>query len=264
MQVIPPWRWYEQRGLRAFPVAGVTGRGCTCSSGELCTSPGKHPKYRGWQLTAGTPEAYERWREGDNVGIATGKGITVLDWDGAPTAARPATLSVRTPSGGEHWYFTSSRAIRNGVKVFDGILDIRGEGGFVVAPPSMHLSGGQYEFIDLSPIMNMPEWVDRMLPKHRPSQFVKGNWPEHDPVEESVIWTDTLDVIMDDLTTAPKGERNATLFRTACKVTNMICAGGLRRDRLVDVAEAARVAGLTRGEITRTIESAVRTVAGST
>ena len=81
----PDWQWYTDRGLRAFPVAGVHGGRCRCRSAQRCPSPGKHPLVRGWQDLAGTSEAQALWVPGDNVGVATGQGLVVLDWDGAPT-----------------------------------------------------------------------------------------------------------------------------------------------------------------------------------
>lgn len=261
----PDWDWFEKRGLRAFPVAGTEGGVCRCASGKNCTSPGKHPRFKGWQDSAGTDAAYSRWRDGDNLGVATGKGLVVLDWDGTPTVPSSRTLRAATPSGGEHWYYTSLRPVKNGVKVFDGILDIRGEGGFVVVPPSLHVSGKRYRWIDEGDVTAPPAWVQRLLvtPKPKVERTLMA-WPMEDPEEEGVLWEDLMDALMQELMDAPKGGRNQTLFRTACSVTEMICSGGLVRSRLQDVAYAARRAGLSDGEIKRTISSAVATVASRT
>lgn len=85
-----------------------------------------------------------------NVGIATGHGLVVLDVDnkngksgGAALAVLelmhgdlPETYTVETPNGGQHYYFRTDERIGNSVnKVRDG-LDIRGDGGFVVAEGS--------------------------------------------------------------------------------------------------------------------------------
>ena len=58
-----------------------------------------------------------------------------------------STLSVTTGSGGVHFYFRSPRGVEvpSRVSVRPGI-DIRGQGGMVVAPPSLHKSGNRYEW----------------------------------------------------------------------------------------------------------------------
>lgn len=259
----PNWQWFLDRGLRAFPVSGVSDTGtCRCSSGASCTSPGKHPKFKGWQSSAGTEQAFSRWREGDNLGVATGNGVVVLDWDGPPSVATVPTLRTATPSGGEHWYFTTLRPVRNGVKVFDGILDIRGEGGFVVVPPSLHVSGGRYTWIDQeSPLASPPTWIRQLLPPDRRVERELMKWPLEDPETESIFSTDLVDEVLERLSSTGRGERNAALFRAACEVTELICSGILSRDHLNSVAEVGVQIGLSPSEVKRTVASAVRSVA---
>jgi hypothetical protein len=260
----PDWQWFLDRGLRPFPVSGMRDGVCRCTSGKNCTSPGKHPKFKGWQDSAGTPQAMDRWRDGDNVGVATGRGLVVLDWDGRPTVSSYPTLKVSTPSGGEHWYFTTLRPVRNGIKVFDGILDIRGEGGFVVAPPSTHVSGGQYTWLgDVTTVASPPNWVQRLLPPERKVSREMMRWPLDDPETESIFRTDMVEEVLCTLRETPRGERNAALFRAACEVTELICSGGISRDRLTDVADVGVEIGLSPAEVKRTMASAVRTVATS-
>src|SRR5919201_1328732 len=89
------------------------------------------------------------------VGVVTGSisGIVVLDIDshhgGNVTLERleqqhgdmPATVEGRTGGGGRHFYFAHPGGlIRNTVGLAAGV-DLRGDGGYVVAPPSMHRSG---------------------------------------------------------------------------------------------------------------------------
>src|SRR5215467_2665340 len=95
-----------------------------------------------------------------NIGIATGKdsGIVVLDVDvkkgkdgyasakelGIDPAEIP--LQVVTPSDGVHLYFAYDPAVGNTVSKLGGGLDTRGEGGYVVAPPST-IDGKTYRWI---------------------------------------------------------------------------------------------------------------------
>jgi hypothetical protein len=109
-----------------------------------------------------------------NWGMATGSDskVFVLDVDGekgrgALLAFRrqdqelPATLTVTTGSG-IHLYFRwpESHSVRNSArKVAEG-LDVRGEGGYVVIPPSVHPSGEQYAYVDeTTPIACAPDWL---------------------------------------------------------------------------------------------------------
>jgi hypothetical protein len=73
------------------------------------------------------------------IAICTGQGLVVVDDDRglpSPDPSMPMTLTARTRSRGWHYYFHCPTPLRNSVsKVAEGV-DIRGEGGYVVAPPS--------------------------------------------------------------------------------------------------------------------------------
>jgi hypothetical protein len=100
---------------------------------------------------------FERWPDA-NVGIVTGhlSGLVVVDVDaahgGPASLARveaghgplPPTPEVLTGGGGRHLYFAHpGHPVGNRVGLFEGI-DVRGDGGCVVAPPSRHPSGRHY------------------------------------------------------------------------------------------------------------------------
>ncbi len=107
-----------------------------------------------------------------NIGIVTGKvsGLVVVDVDGEKgleTAKRlglPETPTVKTGKG-EHYYYRHSGngEIRN-VQKKDSLpgIDLRGDGGYVVAPPSIHPSGEAYQWViplDSMPLALLPESV---------------------------------------------------------------------------------------------------------
>jgi hypothetical protein len=126
------------------------------------------PLIRRWQELATTdPATIETWWRQfptANVGIATGRksGIVVLDVDpgngGHESLERlkkdipgfPSRATVRTGSGGLHYYFTYDLdlSIGNSASRLGHGLDVRGDGGFVVAPPSLHASGSPYSWIE--------------------------------------------------------------------------------------------------------------------
>jgi hypothetical protein len=168
---------YATRGWQVFPVHGVGADGhCSCRRAD-CASPGKHPHESGGFKRASTdPEKitswWRRWPEA-NIGIATGavSGLLVLDVDGHEGAttvrilglATPATCVSRTGGGGWHYLFRhpgfpckcTTGAI--GPKV-----DTRGDGGYIVAPPSRHASGRRYEWaatLQDVPLADAPAWL---------------------------------------------------------------------------------------------------------
>jgi len=171
---------YARRGLPVFPIWPVVQFdddrfACCCGKGLRCESPGKHPMARlvPHGLKDATTDA-ERVKHlwscapNANVGIATGL-VVVLDVDRREALAEleskhgPLPETWRATTGnGEHVYFTSETEIRNSVGKIGGGLDIRGAGGYVVAPPSMHVSGKLYawkiapEQTSLAPL---PAWL---------------------------------------------------------------------------------------------------------
>jgi putative DNA primase/helicase len=155
---------YAARGWRVFPVHSPTGRADRpCSCGKLdCTNVGKHPRTARGFKDATTDEAQIRewwtmWPDA-NIGVATGiaSGIWVLDVDGAEGQAAlaqferehgplPETVGQVTGSGGRHLLFRYVPGLTNKVKFAPG-LDVRTDGGYVVVPPSLHVSGRRYEW----------------------------------------------------------------------------------------------------------------------
>ena len=105
------------------------------------------------------------WRDGHvpNIGIDAGKsGLLVLDADtykdhyaGDDLALDEETVTTLTGGGGTHlWYRQPEDGPAYGNRTGDlpDGIDIRGEGGYIVAPPSIHKSGRRYQFeLDYGP-----------------------------------------------------------------------------------------------------------------
>jgi hypothetical protein len=154
---------YAERGWPVIPLHSPTAAGCSCGRTD-CKSLGKHPRTdHGWKNGSRDPatirEWWQRWPDA-NIGIVTGleSGIFVLDVDGrqgeeslTELAQRgchlPDTYTVRSGGGGRHLYFLwpEGADVRNSQSMIAPGLDIRGQGGYVVAPPSVHASGARYE-----------------------------------------------------------------------------------------------------------------------
>jgi len=124
---------------------------------------------------------FQRWPDA-NVGIVTGaiSGLVVLDIDprngGDESLARwetehgplPHSLEVRTGGGGRHIYFRHpGGVIHNRAGLAPGI-DLRGDGGCVVAPPSIHESGNGYSWVTghdpaHASLAELPGWLFAQL-----------------------------------------------------------------------------------------------------
>lgn len=155
---------YASRGWAVLPLHWVENQQCSCGALD-CRSSGKHPLVAGGSNTASTdPQTITDWwtsYPSANVGIATGSvsGLIVVDVDTGPNKSGYASLAkleseyseiprdhcVTTGSGGLHIYLSAPQTeIRTSAGRLATHIDIRGEGGLVVAPPSIHLSGNHY------------------------------------------------------------------------------------------------------------------------
>lgn len=174
------------RGFRVLPLFPLLeGGACGCGRNR-CQGAGKHPRLDRWTERATRDPALidQWWGRGPNCGIAIatgqGSGAWVLDIDikddGFASLAKlerehgplPPTLSAITGGGGQHFYFQipDGASIRNKTGMRPGI-DVRGDGGCVVAPPSAHYSGGRYEWEanedDIDEPQPAPDWLIAMV-----------------------------------------------------------------------------------------------------
>lgn len=110
-------------------------------------------RWEEWQIRKADETQVRSWWKlfpDAGVGIVTGKlsGLVVMDVDpkhGGTDEGFPATdMVVSTGGGGQHHYYKYIEGARN--RTGDNGVDVRAEGGYVVAPPSKHQSGGTYEW----------------------------------------------------------------------------------------------------------------------
>lgn len=159
---------YVTMGWYVFPLHSVDeNHHCTCGN-PTCGDAGKHPRVaRGLKEASRDLAKVEEWFGKDappaNIGVVTGEisDITVLDIDvgegkfGAESWAEaikdhgePDTLMAETGSGGMHVIFAYNSALKTASNVLGKGVDCRNDGGYIVAAPSLHRSGGQYKWLN--------------------------------------------------------------------------------------------------------------------
>ncbi|GAF94460.1 unnamed protein product, partial [marine sediment metagenome] len=155
---------YAARGWPVLPLHGIRDRGCTCGRPD-CSSPGKHPRTARGLKDATTDNQrikawWQQWPDA-NVGVATGNtsGLVVLDVDPrnggddilddllAAHGPLPETIESVTGGGGRHLFFKHPGGlIRTRPNALGRGLDLKADGGYIVAPPSLHANGRRYEW----------------------------------------------------------------------------------------------------------------------
>ena len=247
-----------EHGWRVFPLHTADAAGCSCGKPD-CGGAGKHPRTPKGCLDATTDAEQVRawwlkWPDA-NVGIATGGGLVVIDVDDRDGGAdslvdlrrtlgeMPDTIEALTGGGGRHIYLATPAGVevRNSASALAPGIDVRGEGGYVVAPPSVHPSGRPYQWeassrpgeVDVQPAPDA--WLAAIAkrPKLRMIPGAKG-----EPF--------------------PEGKRNDSLYRRACSMR----ASGFDRDAILAAIlsenDARCVPPLDPAEVKAIAESACR------
>lgn len=256
-------RKYAEYGWAVVPLHTVKDGICSCRSGAACDkSAGKHPRIHNWQQgERPTVEQVEQWWAqwpDANIGIATGSlsGVVAIDVDDVDAPwpfdqQLPDTARIRTGNGYHLLYQAPDEPLANSVKRLAPGIDVRGEGGLIVAPPSVHYSGRTYEWISKGTPAPLPSWVPEHL--SRP----KAKEPERSDSGTTAYGNAVLSGEVSSLVRAREGTRNATLFETAVRVFEVVKAEHIDRREAVDALErAARGTGLEAEEIRKTMESA--------
>ena len=195
---------YAEMGLAVFPlvcrdkVPAVVG-GCKVATTERTT--------------------IERWWDKNpqyNIGIATGNkssGLVVIDLDVDKNKGidgydvlrdwqnkhgkLPETWQSITGRGGYHYFYKDAIVHSNRVGLYEGV-DIRGEGGYIVAPPSVHPNGNIYEW-EQGPEEYEIAQVDNIV-----NDFLKGEKQRRDSEHKTNFKVPEL---------IPEGKRVDTIVR---------------------------------------------------
>jgi Bifunctional DNA primase/polymerase, N-terminal/Primase C terminal 1 (PriCT-1) len=232
-----------QRGLAVFPCQ-PRGKEPACDTGLHAATTNVERINRWWQAF---PDL--------NIGVASG--VFVLDIDGengegsllkleGEHGALPPTVEAITGKG-RHCYFRSHGSIHNSVGQIGIGLDIRGDGGYVIAPPSVHPSGRPYAWsVDTArDFATAPDWLHTLIAANR-NGATKGRPLEH--------WHKVL--------TEPirNGERNSTLASICGKLLHSGLTDGFLLYELIMCVNIARCEQpLPADEVETIVISVIRT-----
>lgn len=183
----------------------------------------------------------EWWRRYPDamVAVPTGSkiGAFVLDVDNKPGGSNgfdwledmeaehgplPETARVTTPNGGIHIFFNYVSGTRNRGALGAGV-DIRSEGGYVVAAGSKMADGRSYEWSPNAPIADAPDWLLELVVKRDPSPKKMAPYTgTNTPYVNSAV-----DRELAELASTPQGGRNNALNDSAFSLGTLVGAGAL-------------------------------------
>ncbi|MCX7091989.1 MAG: bifunctional DNA primase/polymerase [Methylobacter sp.] len=225
---------YAENGIPVFPVHGIDRQGmCTCQTPN-CPHPGKHPIFKGgFKIATTHQQQITQWwtkHPDANIGVPTGalSGWYVVDVDhknrGIDNYKRfneqhandlpSANLKVRTGGGGCHLIYgqpSDGQAVGSGTNI--GRLqsvDFRGDGGYIVVPPSSHVSGRNYRWQDNCAFKDSED-----LARLQPLPAILADLVNLSARTHSQVAQDSVN----------EGGRNNYLFKQACR---------FRRDGVTD------------------------------
>jgi hypothetical protein len=270
-------RAYARRGWPVLPLWWPGPKGaCACGRPD-CGRAGKHPIAalvpHGLHDASADPAQVERWwriAPLANLGVRTGgaSGLVVLDVDG-PTGVRSLRRLVeahgplaaawsRTATGWHAWMAHRGKPVPCSAGRLGPGLDVRGEGGFIVAPPSLHATGKRYRWLrpaagELPPA---PAWL---VQQARPEP-IRAPAPVRVMAGRRWRYAEAaLEAEAREVAATPPGQRNQRLNLAAFRLGGLVGASLLGEEAAREaLVTAALGAGLSRREAEATVRSGLR------
>jgi hypothetical protein len=182
---------YAAKGWAVLPLFGISDGACHCGTVD-CKYAGKHPigsvVHHGVKGASSDPSTLTRWftlHPTANIGIATGSAsqLVVIDLDDRPLDGRDGSVTWRrllaaheggqqcdtveaiTGGGGRHVFFAApALSVRSSKDAIGPGVEVKSDGGYVVAAPSQHKSGRPYEWESSShpddvEVAPLPAWL---------------------------------------------------------------------------------------------------------
>lgn len=254
-------RVFAASGVPVFPVAA--------GGKQPLTRHGFH------DATTDLDRAHAWWSAAPaaNIGMPTGavSGMVVVDVDVHGPANGYVALDradnagllegwellIHTPSDGLHAYYPASPGlVQRSWQAARAGIDFRGDGGYIIVPPSRRLVDGEQHAYRLEQVTrSIPRGVDaqrlrRFLDPPKARTLIQRQRLADRGVDRLAAWVGRLQ----------EGERNRGLFWAACTMAEHHVPAGQALDVLTT---AGGLAGLSVREVTVTVRSAYRTIAAA-
>jgi len=201
-------------------------------------------KWKQYQTERPEPETVEKWFRKwpeANIGIITGaiSGIFVVDVDSSEGLEAlqergdwPDVPHVKTSKIGHYYFRFPADGVRNATGVLPGV-DIRGEGGLVAAPPSVHHSGVLYEWAAPGPLQDAPEWFLQLLAEKAEQKTIELPEPQRthlngkadDPDQSRRFIAGCLRHEVEKIHNAADGTKHQQLLKSATYLAGYIPTG---------------------------------------
>ena len=198
---------------------------------------------RGFKNATTNPATIRRWWLADpsyNIGIQTGvaSGVWVFDVDGhegipalsaleAKHGELPDTLISATGDGSHLWFcYTGPIPCSADERIGRG-LHVRGDGGYVIAPPSVHPDGPIYRWLNDRPLAAAPDWLIRLTRRPLLGPITSKIRLPSRPGHTNAYGQAALDYEIRELANTIKGQRNAALNRASFSLYQLVAGGEL-------------------------------------
>ena len=235
----------------------------------------KAPKmsWKEYQQRHASDDEVSSWQgQSLNVGIVTGpiSNLFALDVDSGEAQelinelGLPKTPTVRTAKGAHYLFRYPPFEVKNRVRVNGVALDVRGKGGYIVGPGSLHPDGPMYQW-EVTPeecdFAQLPAEVLALIEQGSSTREVARQDSLNGQYLEAGNFTFWLNRQISEqlaiLKEAEEGERNSTLFKTAVSLANHVAALKLDWNSIAEeIKPVALTIGLTGQEIDSTLQSA--------
>lgn len=261
--------WPLGAAAREFARAGVPIFPCAPNGKRPLTHGGFH------DATTDFSQVQTWWDQipNANIGLPTGQpsGVVVVDVDlhekvngydainRAYEAGRLGQWEVvtRTPSGGAHLIYPATPATQQrSWQAARAGVDFRGDGGYIIVPPSYRRIDGQQHHYRLDQVNNGPAIA---VDAQGLRDFLDPRPAVPAPESRGTRRTPNIAALADRVASLREGERNLGLFKAACRLAENGTPPG---EALHVLGAAAGQAGLGQREISRTVQSAYHNVHG--
>lgn len=186
-------------------------------------------------------------------------GFNSLDSLIAEHGPLPTTRRVSTPSGGEHVYFKHPGSkVKTNAGVLAPGLDVRGDGGYIILPPSQ-IGQNSYTMLNDEPIAEAPDWLLQLVcPKDKRADR-DTSISETAKTQECATSRYGARVVHAEyqkIASCPEGSRNSQLNKSAYVLGQLVSGGEIAEEEVLDALEAGGAAcGLSASEAAKTIQS---------